>query len=227
MSFLEIACFSTESALIAQDAGADRIEFCAGLDVGGTTPSLTSFQDLRSQVTRIPIYIMIRPRGGDFAYSPEEFARMKSEIMNFKSLGSIDGFVFGVLDNNKHVCKDRNRQLVELAKPAVCTFHRAFDEIDATARLQALEDVVACGFQAILTSGGAANAEAGSDAIADLVQAARSRITIIAGGGVRALNVRALHARTDAAYFHSSAIRNGEVASRDEVLSLKSELLKQ
>jgi copper homeostasis protein len=227
MAFLEIACFNAESALIAQDAGADRIELCADAHLGGTTPSRDTFVALRPQITRIPIFIMIRPRGGsDFVYTDAEFQRMKEEISAFKQTGRvIDGFVFGILDGKSRVDKERNHELVELAKPAPCTFHRAFDEINAQQMEQALEDIVECGFKSILTSGGEVNALTGASRLADLVKAAGQRIAIIVGGGVRSSNVQELQERTGAEFFHSSAITDGgEVASLEEVRSLRASL---
>ena len=95
---LEIACFDKESAIIAAKAGADRIEFCAGFEVGGTTPSLHDYMELKKEIT-IPIFVMIRTRGGDFCYNNEEFQKMKNQLLEFKKVGA-DGFVFGILDGN-------------------------------------------------------------------------------------------------------------------------------
>jgi copper homeostasis protein len=94
---LEIACFNAESALIAEQGGADRIEFCANMQVGGTTPSLSEFIELKSKIS-IPVYVMIRPRGGDFFYSDAEFEEMKSCLLQFKKSGA-DGFVFGIVSS--------------------------------------------------------------------------------------------------------------------------------
>ena len=110
---LEIACFNKESALIASRAGADRIEFCAGFEVGGTTPSLHDYMELKKEIT-IPIFVMIRTRGGDFCYNNEEFQQMKNQLLEFKKVGA-DGFVFGILDGNLEINFIQNKELVELA----------------------------------------------------------------------------------------------------------------
>ena len=125
MSKIEIACFNPESAIIAFENGADRIELCNGLSEGGTTPDFETAKLLREKIN-IPIFVMIRPRGGDFTYSDEEFTQMKSELIQLKTL-NIDGFVFGILDEKDEVNVAQNKELVELAEPFPCTFHRAFD----------------------------------------------------------------------------------------------------
>lgn len=186
---------------------------------------------------------MVRPRGGDFIYSEAEFEDMKKDVLRFRdyvldssaSEGAADtssaaanvrvgiGFVFGVLTAANVVDKERNRELVELAGPFPCTFHRACDEIDAPAMRGALEDVVDCGFRSILTSGGGKGesgwtAVDGCEVIADLVQAAKGRVDVIIGGGVRARNARVLKERIPGAeYFHSSAILEGDVPSKEEI----------
>ena len=163
---------------------------------------------------------MIRPRAGDFLYSGEEFETMKESLLAFAEAGA-DGFVFGILDAEKNVDVGRNSELVKLAgRP--CTFHRAFDEISGEAMETALEELVGCGFKAILTSGGRATAVAGVDRLKELVGVSRGRIGIIVGGGVRADNVGTLRAVTAAEYFHSSAIvGGGGGASLNEVTALR------
>ena len=127
MKYLEIACFNAPSAVVAAAAGADRIELCADRSVGGITPPLSDLEALRPQV-KIPVMIMIRPRGGGFVYSDEEFIEMKGDIERVRGLA--DGFVFGVLKEEGGVVKvdeERNLELVKLASPLPCTFHRAID----------------------------------------------------------------------------------------------------
>jgi copper homeostasis protein len=218
---LEIACFNVESALIAAKAGADRIELCAGASVGGTTPSLRDLQTVKANVT-IPVNVMIRPRGGNFVYSDEELDQMKVEIKQFTALA--DGFVFGVLNTNNKVDMKGNREFVQLAGGKPCTFHRAFDEITDLAA--AAEDVVQCGFAAILTSGGHPNAVAGASAVAEVVESTQGRLDIITGGGVRSGNVEKLRTITNGRWFHSSAITDTamEMASSDEVQALREKL---
>ncbi|OJJ43603.1 hypothetical protein ASPZODRAFT_28256 [Penicilliopsis zonata CBS 506.65] len=219
---LEIACFNLPSALLACAAGATRIELCVDRPQGGTTPPLPLFQAVHLQKAgHVKVNVMIRPRGGDFVYSAEEFSTMKDDLRTFKSAG-VDGFVFGVLHPSSAAIDIlRNAELVALATPLPCTFHRAFDCIPPDAMREALDQLVGCGFRSVLTSGGAPDAFAGCSVIADLVDAARGRIDVIVGGGVRASNVAQLVVATRAPYFHSSAILDGEVASAEEVKSLR------
>ena len=127
MKKIEIACFNLESAVIAQKAGADRVELCADMSVGGITPTIEIIQQVREHLT-IDLYVMIRPRGGNFVYSEAEFEQMKSEIETIKKL-DVNGFVFGILKDDNTINIEQNKVLVELVKPFSCTFHRAFDEV--------------------------------------------------------------------------------------------------
>lgn len=220
MPFLEVACFNTESALIAEAAGADRIELCKDQQLGGTTPLLSTFQGLKTDV-RIPINVMIRPRGGDFIYDAEDIHQMEMDLSRFGDAG-VDGFVFGVLEG-KGVDLEMCRRLVDMARGKPCTFHRAFDGLGEDHMLEQLEVLIHCGFKSVLTSGGENNAVEGSRVLRKLVRAARGRIEVIVGGGVRSINVQTLLRDTDATTFHSSAIvAGGELASREEVVALKS-----
>ena len=221
MPLLEIACFNTQSARIAQDAGADRIELCDGIADGGTTPQLSSLQELKEKgkaALTIPVFVMIRPRGGDFTYTAEDFSQMKMDIVCFKPLA--DGFVFGILEAGDKVDVAKNSELVALADPLPCTFHRAFDSVGHPC--EALEVVIECGFKAILTSGGALNASAGAELLRKLVERAQDRIQIMPGGGVRSSNICQLSAAVKAPCYHSSAIiGSGELADAGEVTRLK------
>ncbi|HBV14890.1 copper homeostasis protein CutC [Chryseobacterium carnipullorum] len=218
MSKIEIACFNPESAIIAFENGADRIELCDGLSEGGTTPDFETLKDLRSKIN-IPIFVMIRPRGGDFTYSDAEFEQMKTDLIYLKSLG-IDGFVFGILDGNDEVNLVQNKTLVELANPLPCTFHRAFDR--AKDLENALEKVIGCGFKTILTSGQKPNVSEGKENLKKLVELSAGRIGILVGGGLRSSNIKEIREFTNADYFHSSAITDGGAfASADEVVALK------
>lgn len=219
MSKIEIACFNPESAMIAFENGADRIELCGGLSEGGTTPNFETAKLLREKIN-IPIFVMIRPRGGDFTYSDEEFAQMKSELIQLKTL-NVDGFVFGILDENDEVNVVQNKELVELAKPYQCTFHRAFDR--AKDLENSLEKVINCGFKTILTSGQKPNVSEGKENLKKLVELSNGRIEILVGGGLRSTNIEELRDFTKAGYFHSSAITDGGAfANADEVVALKS-----
>jgi copper homeostasis protein len=219
MSKIEIACFNPESASTAFENGADRIELCDGLSEGGTTPDFETTKQVREKIN-IPIFVMIRPRGGDFTYSDAEFDQMKTELVQLKSL-NVDGFVFGILDKNDEVNTSQNKALVELAKPFPCTFHRAFDR--AIGLGDSLEKVIECGFKTILTSGQKPNVSEGKENLKTLVELSNGRIEILVGGGLRSTNIEEIREFTNAGYFHSSAITDGgEFASADEVIALKS-----
>jgi copper homeostasis protein len=221
MNKLEIACFNLDSAVIAQKNGADRVELCAEMEVGGTTPNFEITKEVRDLIT-IDLNVMIRPRGGNFVYSDSEFQQMKNEILQFKEIGA-NGFVFGILTENNSISILQNRELVELAKPFPCTFHRAFDEVSDA--FQSLEEVIDCGFQTILTSGQTSNVIEGANRLAELVSKANNRITIMPGGGLRSKNIDFIQEKTKATFYHSSAITDGsETANANEVETLKSNL---
>jgi len=218
---LEIACFNLESALIAQENGADRVELCAGIEVGGTTPNFEIVKQARENLT-IDLYVMIRPRGGNFVYTEDEFNQMQFDISVLKEL-KVDGFVFGILKEDKTINGEQNKILVDLAKPFPCTFHRAFDEVQNP--FQALEQLMDCGFKTILTSGQAQNVTEGIARLTELVSKANNRITIMPGGGLRSTNIEVIQQNAKAVFYHSSAITDGsEIASATEVQALKSKL---
>lgn len=221
MAQLEIACFNLESALIAQQNGADRIELCNGIAVGGTTPDYEMVRQVRAQL-KACVYVMIRPRGGNFVYTEEEFRQMQSDILALKEL-QVDGFVFGILKEDNTVNQEQNKILVDLAQPIPCTFHRAFDEV--TDAFIALETIIDCGFKTILTSGQAQNVTDGIYRLTELVSKANNRITIMPGGGLRSTNVEVIQQYTKAIFFHTSAItQEGETANAIEIQALKSKL---
>ena len=218
MAFLEIACFDAKNAIIAADAGADRIELCSNRDVGGTTPSVDSVAQVTEHI-RIPVFVMIRPRGGNFRYSNAEFNQMKTDIDRFKS--KVDGYVLGILDQDNKVDIQRTTELVMRANPHPCTFHRAFDETPDA--LIALEDVISTGCRAILTSGGAANAISGASVISGLVKNAQGKIAIMPGGGVRSEHISELQALTKTTLYHSSALlHDGDKVDAHEIRQMKS-----
>jgi copper homeostasis protein len=222
MPLLEIACFNVDSALIAQDAGADRVELCKDQELGGTTPLLSTFKSLKDTLS-IPIYVMIRPHGRDFKYSDVEYRDMGRDIEAFKRNGA-RGFVFGILNEQGTVDGERCRDLLLKAEGRPCTFHRAFDEIIEHDMLEQLELLMEVGFRAVLTSGGKTNAVEGKGMIKSLVAAAKGRIDVIAGGGVRSSNLGSLRQETNAPVFHSSAIvdvRGSETASKTEIMLLE------
>lgn len=219
---IEIACFNINSALIAQDNGADRIEFCAEMEAGGTTPSYDDISMLRKSIS-VDLNVMIRPRGGNFVYDNEELEQMKKDIIAIKKY-NVDGFVFGILNDDHTVNMHQNKELVALAHPLPCTFHRAFDVIQDME--EGLNDLLECGFKTVLTSGCTSNVDLGLDSLKHLVQSANNKITIMPGGGLRSSNIGKLARETGAVYFHSSAITDGgDTASADEVKALKSFVL--
>lgn len=218
---IEIACFNLESATLAQKAGADRVELCANISVGGTTPSIEIIQQARKNLT-IDLYVMIRPRGGNFVYSEVELNQMKSEIETIKKL-NVNGFVFGILNEDKTINIEQNKALVELAKPFPCSFHRAFDAVSNYE--QALEDVIACGFSTLLTSGTFSNVTKGKEVLKKLVEQAKNRIEIMPGGGLRSTNISELNQIVNTNWYHSSAITDGtEIANPEEIVQLKNKL---
>jgi copper homeostasis protein len=196
---LEISVETIETALAAERGGAQRIELCADLAVGGITPSDELIGAVREQV-HIPIFSMVRPRGGDFVYSDAEFESMRRDIARAKRLG-MDGVVLGILKNNCWVDVSRTRQLVSLARPLPVTFHRAVDE--AADLLATLEDLIRTGATRVLTSGGARSALEGAATLAQLVEKAGERIVVMPGAGINAANVAAVARTTRAREFHS------------------------
>ena len=236
---LEIIAFNIATCAKAQQAGADRIELCADPAAGGTTPSAGFLQAAR-KVLSIPLFAMIRPRGGDFLYSDADFEIMKSDVVTCKSLGC-DGIVTGILDAAGNIDVTRVTQLVTLAYPMEVTFHRAFDR--ANTLLAALDDVIATGCTCLLTSGQQKTAEDGAQQLAALEVHNMSRINIMAGSGVRAANITDIANKTNLRFFHSSAQMHGASAMQflnpamaetfteltvdvEEIKSMKGELAK-
>lgn len=203
---LEVIAFNIESCIIAQRAGAFRIELCDNPSEGGTTPSYGMIKSARLAVS-IQLYPIIRPRGGDFLYSDEEFNIMKEDVQLCKQLGC-DGVVIGLLKADGTVDKDRTAALVQLAYPMSVTFHRAFDR--AVDPIQAMEDIIQCGCERILTSGQYPTVTEGMTCIRELIVQADDRIIIMPGSGVRSGNILELKAQTNATEFHSSARKTKE-----------------
>lgn len=215
---LEIACFNLESAIIAQKAGADRIELCEDYLSGGITPSPEIITQARIKVS-VPIFTMVRPRKGDFVYTDSEFKKMKEEILQCKKLGA-DGIVFGILDKKNCIDKNKCSELVDLVYPLKTTFHRAFDEVKNP--LDELENIISCGFNRILTSGQKPTAMEGAEVISSLIKKAGDRIVILPGGGIRSGNISALAKKTGAKEFHSAAInKNTTLADEKEIRDLR------
>lgn len=220
---LEVACFDPASARIAADAGADRIELASDYSSGGVTPDPDDFRELRGY-TSIPIFILIRPRGGDFVYSDEEIFVMKRSIALFSDLGA-DGFVFGCLDKENRLDKHANRILFETAQPLPCTFHRAFDRTED--KRSAIKTIIDIGFSTILTSGGEDSALKGALLLNELKKEAGDSLVIMPGGGIRSGNIEELrhHLKTD--WYHSACITGPyERADEQEIKKIKEQLKK-
>lgn len=201
MHKLEVIGFTIESCLAAQKAGAHRIELCDGPGEGGTTPSYGFIKAAREKLT-IDLFVMIRPRGGDFLYNDLEFEMMKSDVLLCKQLGC-DGIVTGILTRDGKIDIPRNKELLQLAAPLRATFHRAFDRVANPA--EALEDIIDLGFERVLTSGGVPKALDGAQNLAKLIMQSDGRIIIMPGSGVNASNILELANSTGAIEFHSSA----------------------
>ena len=217
---LEIAVFSVPSALDAIQAGAHRIELCENPNEGGTTPSYGSLVAMSKQQT-VPVFPIIRPRGGDFLYTDTEYQIMKQDVIVAKELG-FKGVVIGLLNNDGSIDKIRTAELVALAKPMQVTFHRAFDRcVDP---IQGLEEIIEIGCHRILTSGQVPNVANAIPLIKQLVDQANGRIIIMPGSGVRANNINEIIQQTGVVEIHSSARQNNpskmvfNVASMNENL---------
>lgn len=198
-TLLEVAVTTAGEAIRASAAGADRLELCSALEVGGVSTSPATFLALREAVS-IPVWVLVRPRPGGFHYTQSEFDTLKRDAEWFLNHGA-DGIVTGVLTAAGGIDSERNAELVRLANRAA-TFHRAFDLLPD--RLAGLELLIGLGYRRVLTSGGAATALEGSEAIAALIHAARDRIEILPGGGISPDNVQELIRRTRCTQVHGS-----------------------
>lgn len=215
---MEVCANSVSSAIEAQLGGAVRVELCASLTEGGTTPSYAEIV-MAKRMLDIEVFPIIRPRGGDFLYSNLEFELMKEDIRICKSL-NCDGIVTGILTREGKVDKIRCAELVELAKPMQVAFHRAFD---MTSNMEeALEDIISLGMVRILTSGGKASAFEGAEVLSNLVTLAGDRISIMPGAGVNTHNIGQVIGLTGAKVFHASARLplNSGMTFRNEELNM-------
>jgi len=201
MITLEVCANSYTSAKAAEEGGASRVELCENLAEGGTTPSYAQIKRCKTQLN-IEIWPIIRPRGGDFLYSDEEFELMKEDLQICKSL-NCEGAVVGLLLSNGEIDQPRCAELIQLASPMPLAFHRAFD-MSNDLNL-ALEALIALGFVRVLTSGATENAHDGIETISMLVKQANRRIEIMPGAGINPDNIHEIATRTGALTFHTSA----------------------
>lgn len=210
---LEVIAYNIESCIIARDDGADRIELCANPGEGGTTPSYGMIRAAKEKCN-IPVFVMIRPRGGDFLYTDDEFRIMREDIIQCRDYGC-DGVVLGLLNADGTVDIKRTKELVQLAYPMEVTFHRAFDRVKNAH--QSLEDVIESGCTRILTSGLKPTAAEGVSLIRELIELADERIIIMPGSGVRSSNIEGLIELSGAVEFHTSAgmIRESRMGYRN------------
>lgn len=197
----EIVVYNIESARKAQEGGADRIELCDNPAEGGTTPSFGCIESVRQNVS-MDVFVMLRPRGGDFLYDNYEFHCMKRDLLQMQKL-SMDGIVLGILNSDGTIDKKRCKELVDKARPLKVTCHRAFDMTRDP--FEALNDCVEVGFDRILTSGQRSNAFEGREMIAQLVKASEGRIAIMAGAGVNERTVTEIVTATRVNEIHFSA----------------------
>jgi copper homeostasis protein len=198
-SLFESCIDSHEAALASARGGAGRVELCARLDVGGTTPATALIERCVASLP-IPVFVMIRPRGGDFVYDRDEIAAMEAAIVT-ASAANAHGVVFGALRSDATIDADLMQRLIDRARPLPVTCHKAVDA--ARDPLEALDTLLALGVDRVLTSGGAATAAEGAPAIARMVARAGDALVVMAGGGVRAHNVAALVRQTGVREVHA------------------------
>ncbi len=217
---LEICANSIQSALNAQAGGADRIELCDNMHEGGTTPSYGMIRGCVERLS-IDVFPIIRPRGGDFVYTDEEFEVMKADVIMARELGC-QGVVFGILKSDGTVDLKRNKELLSLARPMSVTFHRA---IDCSADMEeALEMIISMGFDRVLSSGGAVTAVEGLSRLQALVRQAAGRIRIMPGSGITPKNLSGFLQELEVTEFHSTAKHEvGESSAATVIPYLRSE----
>ncbi|MGE0771557.1 MAG: copper homeostasis protein CutC [Cyclobacteriaceae bacterium] len=214
---LEVVVYNFESAMRAQEGGADRIELCDNPAEGGTTPSYGMIEQVRQNIS-LDVYVMLRPRGGDFLYSNYEFHMMKRDLAQCQRL-SVDGVVFGILTPEGTIDKKRCKEIIDKARPLKVTCHRAFDMTRDP--FEALDDCIEVGFDRILTSGQKPKAIEGIDLIGKLVERAGDRIAIMAGAGISENNVIDVVKRSGASEIHFSAAttRDSQMSFRNSQIS--------
>lgn len=215
---IEICVDSVESAIEAQNAGADRVELCNDLPEGGTTPGFGTITASRNNLS-IGLHVIIRPRGGDFLYSDLDYDIMRREIDNCGECG-VDGIVLGILNPDGSIDVDRTARLIEFARPMSVTFHRAFDVCNDP--YKGLEDVIATQADRLLTSGQKNKAQEGTGLIRELIEQAGKRIIIMPGSGIGTSNITDIAISTGAAEFHLTGrkVIESEMIFRREDISM-------
>lgn len=206
---VEICCGDLRSALEAGEGGADRVELCDRLEVGGTTPGAGTIAEACRSLT-IPVHVLVRVRAGDFAPDRAELAAMRDDVDVARRLGA-SGVVLGILRRDGTIDRDATASLVELARPMSVTFHKAFDQTPDLD--EALETLVELGVDRVLTSGGRASAEEGAEALARLVARAGDRIGVLVAGRLTLANLPAVVRRTGTREVHLGSAAVGPVSS--------------
>ena len=212
----EICVDSLEGVRAAAEAGANRVELCANLLEGGTTPSIGTIRRARS-ASSIGLHVIIRPRGGDFLYSDDEFEVMREDVLAARTAGT-DGVVVGILHPDGTIDAARTTVLIEAARPMAVTFHRAFDL--ARDPFEALEVLVTLGIERVLTSGQEATALEGLPLISALNQRAGARIIVMPGGGITPRNVERITQQSGVQEIHFAALQaaaSGMLFRREDV----------
>ena len=214
---LEIACFNLESALIAQSAGADRIELCVDYSSGGLSPDIELVKRALKTI-HIPLHVIVRSRAGDFSYNESELQQM-ADFTTLCNLAGVKGIVFGALKKDGNIDFEACKAIKKVAGSMWLTFHRAIDECFDIK--QGLSDVISLGFHRVLTSGGKPNALEGLQTIKQLQTEFGDKIVIMPGGGVRSNNIQEL-LDTGCSEFHSAAITGTDVSpDSNEIKNLK------
>jgi len=214
---IECCANSIQSAINGEKGGSSRIELCADLELGGLTPHRKDILKTK-KVLSIPIYVLIRPRDGDFVYSQKELSKMLSDIQFCKKIGC-NGVVIGSLNKDGSINQVQSTEMINIARPMEVTFHRAFDEGNELQKN--LEDVIACGCDTLLTAGQSENINSGISNLEQLVKLAKGRITVLAGSGVNHTNAEALY-KIGIRNFHlSGSIRNQKGELETDPLLIK------
>jgi copper homeostasis protein len=215
---IEICVDNIESALVAQNAGADRVELCDNLIEGGTTPGYGTIVSARNNLN-IGLHIIIRPRGGDFLYTDLEYDIMRREI-DICGESGVDGIVLGILRSNGDIDVERTAKLIEFAHPMSATFHRAFDMCSNP--VEGLEDVISTGAARLLTSGQKDKAKEGAELISLLIKQSGKRIIVMPGSGINESNIAYIARATGASEFHLTGrkVIDSEMAFRRQGISL-------